>query len=485
MKIKTWLMLSYFIVMILPVATLYFFYITISHYDEKHNFLEFMEMKKTIDAFESKLENPSLYKIQPIEKYEPIKKETDESMNITLYRYDGFKLYSTLDNIGFEMYLPQFRDELFQDLNVLKKNHRTFTYKKAVFDSNKLIGIYEIKMTRNDWLQGVNNRTLLLGSLFALSFIIIYIAVFILLNRKLNRPLKLLREEMTAFAHGEKSREQLVHANDELGELIHHFEKMKSQIEKTNAEVKRQQAEKEYMVASLSHDLKTPLTVIRAYSEALHGNQVLTNEEKIEYKTILFEKLDYMKSMLDDLALYTALQSAKDKVELVNVEGEEFFEMLLGGYHEPCMTKGIRLTVNQMITANYQLNTKQMMRIVDNLMENALRYTKDGHNIWLSALSTSSPLPKWIFAPFVKEVEMWRENGTIILIQNEGLAIPEENLEKVFQPFVQIEEARGQGGSSGLGLSIAKMAIEQHGGKIKLWSAKGYGTLVACWLKEG
>ena len=60
-----------------------------------------------------------------------------------------------------------------------------------------------------------------------------------------------------------------------------------------------------------------------------------------------------------------------------------------------------------------------------------------------------------------------------------------KDLDNVFEPFVQLEEARGQGGTSGLGLSIAKMIMEQHGGKIKLWSHPNYGTLAACWLKEG
>lgn len=478
-------MISYFIVMILPVVSLYIFYESLKHYDEKHDFLEYMEMKKSIAAIESKLENPSLYKIQPVKNYKEVKEATNETMNITLYRNDGLKLYSSLNNTGFGVSATHSIDQLFQDLNVVRKRHRTNTYKKTVFNDKELIGIYEITMVRNDWLQGVNNRTLLLGILFCTSFIIIYSAVVIFLNRKLNRPLHMLREEMTAFAKGKNGISKLPHSNDELGELISHFEKMKAQIEKTNAEVKRQQTEKEYIVASLSHDLKTPLTVIRAYTEALNGKGKLTEKEKLDYTHILFEKLDYMKDMLDDLALYTSLQSAKEKMLLVQVDGEEFFEMLLAGYDEPCAENGIHLTVNQSITGPYHLQSKQMIRVVDNLMTNAIRYTKEGNHLWLAAFSENGSLPEWIFSPFVKELEKWRQGGTVLLIQNEGKAIPEEELEHVFEPFVQMEAARGQGGSSGLGLSIAKIAVEQHGGKIKLWSATGYGTLAACWLKEG
>lgn len=487
MKIKPWLLSSYFIVMILPIVSLYFFYVSLAHYDERRDFLEIMEMKEKVDAIDQKLADPSLYKLQPVENYQELRKMTDKSMNISLYRKDGLKLYSTMENAGFDISSTTQRKliELYKDLNTIKKKHRTNSYKQTVFNGSELIGIYEITVVRNDWLQGVNDRTLLLGGFLGVSFIMIYSAVVILLNRKLNRPLNMLREEMMAFANGEKGRKNLIHSNDELGELIKHFEKMKAQIDKTNEEVQRQQKEKEYIVAALSHDLKTPLTAIRAYSEAINGNTDLTEKEKFEYRTIIFEKLDYMKAMIDDLTLYTSLKSAKEKIEFVQVEGDEFFEMLLGGYHEPCTKKNICLTVEQLVSGNYLLNARQMIRVVDNLMANAIRYTGEGNKVWLAAISKSNVLPEWIFPPFVRELEAWRKSGVVLLIQNEGKAIPVEGLENVFEPFVQLEGARGQGGTSGLGLSIAKIAIEQHGGKIKLWSQAGYGTLIACWIEEG
>ena len=191
-----------------------------------------------------------------------------------------------------------------------------------------------------------------------------------------------------------------------------------------------------------------------------------------------------MKQLLDDLAMYTALQSSKKKVERVEVEGEEFFDMLLSGYEEPCNEKGIILTVVLESASSYSVNVKDMIRIVDNVMANAIRYTDETKNIWLAAISAENPLPDWIFPPFYKELEEWGQNGTILLVQNEGESIPVTQQELVFNPFFQVEGARGHGGSSGLGLSITKMLIEQHNGKIKLWSTDAYGTLIACWLEE-
>lgn len=237
------------------------------------------------------------------------------------------------------------------------------------------------------------------------------------------------------------------------------------------------------MVASLSHDLKTPLTVIRTYAEALEDH-TLSKEEREEYQTILHDKLDHMKQMIDDLSLFTALQSADNMLHIVQVNGDEFFEMLFSGYEEPCLKKGIALTTELNIRNSYMLDPKQMIRLVDNLMDNSIRYTPNHNRIWLAAISSRETLPDWVFPEFVDDVNAWREDGTVMLIQNEGRGIKHSQLEKIFQPFYQDDSSRGKGATSGLGLSIAKIIMEKHDGKITIWSTENKGTLIACWIKE-
>lgn len=485
MKIKYWLMMSYLIVMLLPIAALYFLYISISNYDGKKELLEYMEIRKKLDKMETFLVKTSLYKVQDIDNYNFLKELTDETIQITLYRADGLKLYSSLENIGSSRYEYLNPDLLYKHLNDIQKSYRTYSIKKPIFENRKLIGIYQVSFGRDAWVQGVNNRTILFAVLSVSFFLLLYMIIILLLNRKLNRPLLFLRKNMTAFANGEVVNDSISYSKDEIGELIAHFEKMKEQIEQTRNELAKQQKEKEFIVASLSHDLKTPLTVIVAYAEALRKepNYLLRGERK-EYETVLSEKLDYMKQLLDDLAMYTALQSSNKKVECVDVDGEEFFDMLLSGYEEPCNEKEIILTVELRCASAYCVNVKDMIRIVDNVMANAIRHTDEIKNIWLAAISAENTLPDWVFLPFYKELEEWRKNGTVLLVQNEGESIPASKQDLVFNPFFQVEGARGHGGSSGLGLSITKKLIEQHNGKIKLWSTEPYGTLVACWLEE-
>ncbi|MCC3355549.1 HAMP domain-containing sensor histidine kinase [Bacillus sp. REN16] len=484
MKIKQWLMVSFFIVMLLPVVALYFLYVSISNLDESQAFVEFVEMNNKMEEIEPKLLNPKFYKLQPKEQFADIQALENESIKITLYRPDGVVVYSSLPGQGSYGFSTINIDQVYRNLNEIQKNSRTYTLKKTVVNNGDVLGIFEISIAREDWIEGVNNRYMYLGVYFSIFVILLYIVVVILLNRKLNRPLSHLQAQMTAFANGDKLPNQICDSKDEIGELIKHFWKMKEQIEQTQAALVVQQKEKEFIVASLSHDLKTPLTVIRAYTEALQNDKTLSEQEKAEYNDILFEKLEYMKRMLDDLTIHTALQSSTQQTELVEVDGEEYFDMLISGYDEPCNRKGISLHVDQSVKETYKVDPKHMVRIVDNIMGNAIRHTEKGNRIWLAAISSNTKLPDWVFKNFFEDVEVWRKEGTVILIQNEGNGIPNEQLDKVFQPFYQAEGARNNGGSSGLGLSIAKLLMEQQNGKIRIWSAEKEGTLLACWLEE-
>jgi len=483
MKIKYWLMFSYFIVMLLPIIGFYVLYVSLTSLDKQRDIQEHFEMMNSIKELEDLLEEPSLYHYEKGRDYHEVAELANSSMLIKLYRSDGLHLFTTLED-GLQPYWENV-ENLYKDLNVLKKNHRTYSMKRAVFVDNKIVGIYEVSIVREAWVKGVADRSWLLVALGSMFFLTVYVLMIALLNKKLNRPLTSLMEQMSAFAQGNNEIVSIKHGNDEVGELIKRFMEMKKQVEDSAAQLRQEQQSKEFIVASLSHDLKTPLTVISVYTEALLNNKNLSETEIKEYRTILSEKLIYMKQMLDDLTTYTALQSSQMKMNFVKIDGEEFFEMLFSGFEESCLKKEIHLTVQAENNETYVVDSKQMVRVIDNIVGNAVRHTEQRGNVWLGVFTSHQPLPFWIFPSFIEELEDWRDGGTIIITQNDGDAVPEEMKKSMFEPFVQADQARGKGGSAGLGLSIAKELMEKQNGKIKLWSEQGYGTLVACWLKEG
>ncbi|WP_019421053.1 sensor histidine kinase [Paenibacillus sp. OSY-SE] len=482
MKIKHWLMVSFLVVMLLPVVAGLVFFQLIQAYDERQEFKEYVEMTGRLQEIELLLQEGDLYRVQPAEKFQAVQNAASSSLKITLYRADGITVYSSMaDNLAPKLYRVK-ASILYEHLYELRKSHRAYTLKKPFFHQDDLIGFYEITIVRDQWLEAFQHRTLLVAIGWGLFFLLLYGAALYVIHRKLNRPMQRLMRQMTAFAKGEAVPDTVNMTKDEMGELIARFHSMRAQIERARQDIAEEQREREYMVASLSHDLKTPLTSLHAYAEALQQEEELSEEEKREYYAVLFDKIEHMKRMLDNLTMYTALKSSAQLEERVEVDGDEMFDMLFSGYEELCTQRGIRLTTECKVTGSYLMNAQQLIRLVDNLMSNAIRYTESKQSIWLGAYSPSHPLPSWIFPTLADEVQEWGGDSLLMLVQNQGETIAKDQLERIFAPFYQADSSRtkAHAGSSGLGLSIAKMIVEKHDGNVRIWSEAPFGTLVAC-----
>ena len=486
MKIKSWLLLSYFLVMILPLAAGYALLAWINAYHDDQKVEEYVEVWSQMHGMASVLSDPGLY--QPGIERPEVDRLVNPQVSIVLYNRDGLVLY-TSDPVHVSTQYALDREELYGNLYSLEQGYRAFRYKEPVFAGSELAGFFEIRLARDAWTGNVALRTWITAGLFMVAFSLIYLGVVVLVNRKLNRPLNRLMKQMTAFARQEPAGE-IPAGKDEIGELTRRFMEMRRQIETARANLAREQREKELMIASLSHDLKTPLTSIRAYAESLASEQDLTGEEREEYRNIIVEKANYMKQMLDDLLVYSLLQSPSYQMELVEVDGSEFFDMLLSDYEPLCREKQIHLQVCCDVTGRCRVNPQQMMRVADNLMSNAIRHTNPGGRILLAAVSSGRPLPDGLF-PFVRDsVGKYPDGSAFLIVQNEGEGIANETADRLFEPLYQTDRSRSKKDArgTGLGLSIAQQIMEKHGGDIRLVSEEGTGTGVICRLpaiKEG
>ncbi len=471
--------------MILPVMTFLLLYNVVKNYEKEQQLNEFIEVSTKVSELENYITNPTLYKIQKESNYDELTDRLNE-VTVTLYRPDGVTFFSSVEPSFNVPYMRVNTNQLYRDLTVLKENHRFYQIKNPVFQDGQMIGIYELAIPRVKWLQLFDYQSKILGVGALSLFIVIYMTMMVVVHKKIIQPLKELQVQMTAFGETQQNRTLLYHRNDEIGAVIQRFEKMKQQVIDSQQAVKKEQQEKQFMIASLAHDLKTPLTVIHAYAESLRDDQHLSSNEKKEYESILFEKIHYMKQMLDELSVYTSLQASTKKIDVVEVEGEEFFEMLISGYEEVCEQKNIQLYTENYPQQSYELSPKELMRVVDNLMSNAVRFTKSGGTIYLAVISSAHSIPSWVFPAFRSGIERFRERGTILIVQNEGEGIASTNQKFVFEPFFQGDDARTKAHhkNSGLGLSIAKILMEKQKGAISLWSEEKLGTIVACYLKE-
>lgn len=435
-----------------------------------------MEMYVDLNALQNVLEDPELYRVNA--DFTEIEEATPERAAITLYNEIGFQLYSTNPiKQPLMTFLP--RKQLYEGLYEEQKKFGTIQYKEPVFKGGKVIGVYEVEWARDEWITGVQERSWLIISLFALFFILVFTIVAYLVNRKLNKPLHQLTTQMDAFAKG-LDVEPMKESRDELGELARSFEAMREELTEATRQLADEQEQKEFMIASISHDLKTPLTSIRAYAEALESREISMDQQR-EYREVIIEKSRFMRQMLDDLLMYTLLQSNAYEMAFVEVDGAEFFDMLVSDYDTLCEEKGIIFHEKASVSGQYQVNAKEMIRVVDNLMSNAITHTRSGQEIWLGAVNVNR-LPVWCF-DFVKEA-LTEEEGMYLLVQNEGKGLSSAQIAKIFDPLYQADAARtkvGDGGT-GLGLSITKQIIERHGGTVRMLSKENIGTAMICYL---
>lgn len=482
MRLKKWLLLSYFIVMILPLITAYVLFAWIYSYNNEEKVTELLQVSTKLQELKTTLDDPKLY--NPNADKKTVEKLANKQVSIVLHNKDGLILYTSNPELVSGR-LGVDKEALYGKLYTLDKGYRTYSYKQPVFDDNDLVGFFQVKIARQDWVSAVSMRSLLMMGIFVSLFIIIYFTVVRLVNKKLNKRLTNLMEEMTAFSRGNTLEESQTN-NDEIGELQQHFYEMRRRINAAQAVIEEDQHKKEYMIAAISHDLKTPLTSIKAYAESLENEQ-LTAEEQNEYRKVILQKADFMKQMLDDLLIYTLLQSPSYEMELIEVDGNEFFDMLVSDYEPLCKEKQISLVSNSHVTGTYAINPKQMMRVADNLMINAIQHTAHGRNIWLIAISAERDLPNWLFS-FVKSDYVWDfSNNMYLIAQNEGKGISQDKISQVFDPLYQVDQARSKKDDhgTGLGLSITKRIIEKHGGNIDILSNEKIGTCVICRIPKG
>lgn len=467
--------------MFVPLICAYILFAWIQSYNDELQFEEYIESTNSFNEIKQELLDPTYY--AGFADYKPIEEMIDRHRSITLYNKNGLILYTSDPSANVPTASVR-SEELYEGLYRYQQGYRSFSYKEPVFANNEIVGFFDISIARQEWTEGVVHRTYLVSGLMMIAFILIYITIVYLVNRKLNYRLTGLMGEMSAFARGEVLNETET-SKDEIGELKRQFYVMRTQIVEARSAIEKQQKEKEYMIATLSHDLKTPLTSIRAYSEALEKETGLTSNEQETYNRVITEKTIFMKEMLDDLLTYTLLQSPTYEMDVVLVDGEEFFEMLVADFERLCEQRNIELHVDVRVSDQYEVHPNQMIRVVNNLVSNAIHHTPKHGKIWIGAFSSRRNIPSWLF-PTVETKEMDLTNHMYLVVQNEGKGIPVDQLSDVFDPLFQVDKARTKKSDhgSGLGLSITKQIIEKHHGDIRMYSENGKGVSIICRLPK-
>lgn len=230
-------------------------------------------------------------------------------------------------------------------------------------------------------------------------------------------------------------------------------------------------AERRQFVSNVSHELRTPLTSISSYIDALNNGAWKDQKLAPQFLNVTAEETDRMIRMIQDLLNLSRMDQGRSKLEKELVNFNEFFAYILDRFDMMLKKeKADAKDTDGKVVKNYrikriftqkdlwvEIDTDKMTQVIDNIVNNAIKYSPDGGVITCRLLETNKHI--------------------IISISDEGLGIPRKDIKKVFDRFYRVDKARSRKqGGTGLGLSISKEIVEQHKGRIWVNSAEGRGS---------
>ncbi|MBD5068649.1 MAG: cell wall metabolism sensor histidine kinase WalK [Lactobacillus sp.] len=232
-------------------------------------------------------------------------------------------------------------------------------------------------------------------------------------------------------------------------------------------EQQRIDRERRQFVSNVSHELRTPLTSMRSYIEALNEGAWKDEEIAPTFLKVTQEETDRMIRMINDLLSLSRMDLGKVELDLELVNLNELFNYILNRFDmmlEKDNNDTREIKKNYTIKRDFtdkdlwvEIDTDKIIQVVDNIMNNAIKYSPDGGVITCRLLET--------------------HNHVIMSISDQGLGMPKKELAHIFERFYRVDKARSRAqGGTGLGLAISKEVIEMHHGRIWVDSTEGKGS---------
>ena len=281
-------------------------------------------------------------------------------------------------------------------------------------------------------------------------------------------PLKKVQLATKNIKNGNLDFKMEINAKDEIGELYEDFEEMRKRL-KDNAEekIEADKRDREF-ISNISHDLKTPLTSIRGYCEGIMDGVASTPEKMDKYIRTIYTKTNEMDDLINQLTLYSKIEQKSVPFNFTQVSAFAFFGDCAKALELELDAQNIRFVYENRLKndATLILDEEQIRRVMNNIVGNSVKYAH------------ANPL----------EITMTLDDlGSDIRVSlaDNGVGISPKDLPHIFDRFYRADSSRNRStGGSGIGLSIVKSIIEEHGGTVLASSEKDKGTVISFLLRK-
>ena len=212
-------------------------------------------------------------------------------------------------------------------------------------------------------------------------------------------------------------------------------------------EQEKNEQERREFVSNVSHELRTPLTSMRSYIEALSEGAWQDPEIAPNFLKVTLDETDRMIRMINDLLSLSRMDSGNAQLQLEYINFNELVSFVLDRFDMMVTNENKKYVIRREFTKRelwVEVDTDKMIQVIDNIMNNAIKYSPDGGVITVKLMET--------------------HNNIVLSINDQGLGIPKKDLTKIFDRFYRVDKARArQQGGTGLGLAISREVIKSHG----------------------
>ena len=306
--------------------------------------------------------------------------------------------------------------------------------------------------------------------LFTATVILVFTALSIGLwiYRSIATPLVKLKKATQNIKEGNLDFVLDVEGNDEFSELCQDFEEMRKRLRESAEEKIILDKENKELISNISHDLKTPITAVKGYVEGIMDGVADTPEKMDRYVKTIYNKTNEMDHLINELTFYSKIDTNRIPYTFSKLNVEDYFSDCAEEVGLELETRGIELVYANYVESGVQViaDGEQIRRVIHNLISNAIKYMDK---------------PKGIIQIRIKDVGDFIQ----VEIEDNGKGIAAKDIVYIFDRFYRTDVSRNSSkGGSGIGLSIVKKILEDHGGKVWATSRLGIGTIMYFVLRK-
>lgn len=297
-----------------------------------------------------------------------------------------------------------------------------------------------------------------------LAFILVLVFTSFLLTRWIQRgiftPINQLNTAMQNIAEGNLEYMLTTEEKGEIGELYRNYEDMRLRLKESLDEKFEHEQKNKELVSNISHDLKTPITSIKGYVEGIMDGVADTPEKMNKYIRTIYDKANDMDRLINELTTYSGIDTNRIPYTFRRINVADYFGDCVEEVGLDLESKNIQLNYEDLVEPAVQIiaDPEQLKRVINNIISNSVKYMNKEQGV--------------IDIRILDEVDAIR-----VEIEDNGMGIAAKDLPNIFERFYRTDASRNSSkGGSGIGLSIVKKIIEDHGGYIWATSKEGEGT---------